>query len=129
MVKEKHMREIEEDFQFLRDKILALLIFGSRVKKEEHEKSDYDICIVKPESREIIREVFRKIDVSRKNYDVHLFEELPLYIKMEIIKNHKVVFSKDIYGLYEYFYFYRKLWKDQERRNKMDKKDLLKILK
>jgi len=129
MAREKYVEEIERDFAFLKDRVLAILIFGSKAKGEEHEKSDYDICIVKADSHEIIREVFRRIDVINKKYDVHLFEELPLYMKIEVIKNHRVIFSRDIYGLYEYFYFYRKLWKDQERRNKMDKEDLLKILK
>lgn len=128
MAEEEDIKIIEKDFQFLKDKILALLLFGSRAIKKQHEKSDYDICIVKPESKEIIREVFRKINVNEKKYDVHLFEELPLYMKMRVINNHEVIFSKNIYDLYEYFYFYRKLWKDQEKRNKITKEDILKML-
>ena len=128
MAEEEDIKVIEEDFQFLKDKILALLLFGSRAIKKQYEKSDYDICIVKPESKEIIREIFRKINVVRKKYDIHLFEELPLYMKIEVIKNHEVIFSKNIYDMYEYFYFYRKLWKDQEKRNRITREDILKML-
>ncbi len=128
MAERKDVAEIERDFQFLKERVLALLIFGSRAAEEEHGRSDYDICIVKPESEEVLKEIFRKIDVSEKKYDVYLFEELPLYMKMEVINNHKVVFSKNIYDLYEYFYFYRKLWQEQERRNKITKDDIIKML-
>jgi hypothetical protein len=34
-------------------------------------------------------------------------------MKMEVIENHEVVFCRDLPELYEYFYFFRKLWKDQ----------------
>lgn len=119
---------IEKDFEFLKGKILALLLFGSRATKKGHERSDFDLCIVKPYQQEIIKEVFRKVDVAGKKYDVYLFEELPLYMKMEVINNHEIIFSENIYDLYEYFYFYKKLWKDQERRNKISREDILKML-
>ena len=128
MVEEEDIKAIEEDFRFLKDKILALLLFGSRAIKKQHKKSDFDICVIKPDDQGIIKEIFRKIDVVRRKYDVYLFEELPLYMKMEVINNHKIIFSKNIYDLYEYFYFYRKLWKDQERRNKITREDILKML-
>ena len=128
MAEEEDIKAVEKDFQFLKDKILALLLFGSRATKKQHKKSDFDICIIKPDDREIIKEIFRKIDVVRRKYDVYLFEELPLYMKMEVINNHKIIFSKNIYDLYEYFYFYRKLWKDQEKRNRITREDILKML-
>lgn len=40
-----------------------------------------------------------------------------------------VVYCKDILELYEYFYFFRKLWKDQERRNRLTKEEIGDMLK
>ncbi|RLI84194.1 MAG: DNA polymerase subunit beta [Archaeoglobales archaeon] len=115
---------IEKDFEFLRDKVLAVLIFGSSVGGEGR---DVDICIVAPEGFDV-REVFRNIDIVGKGYDVWVFEELPLYMKMEVIDNHEIVFAKDELELYEYFYYFRKLWKDQEKRSRLSKDELKRIL-
>ena len=47
-----------------------------------------------------------------------VFEELPLYIQMDIIKN-RVIYG-DKFELSEYFYQFRKLWKDMEHCIKED---------
>jgi hypothetical protein len=52
---------------------------------------------------------------------------LPLYIKIEIIQNHLLIFGNP-YELGEYFYLFRKLWKDQEHRQKLTKEEMLEIL-
>lgn len=115
---------VAADLGFLKDRVLAVLIFGSSVKGEGR---DIDVCIVAREDpKEVLREVFSKVDASK--YDVWVFEELPLYMKIEVIENHEIVFCKDELELYEYFYQFRKLWKDQERRNKLSREDLKAML-
>lgn len=127
---------IKEDFAFLAEdaRILAVLLFGSVAKEEADERSDWDFCIVAPEIKNkedmiaVLREIFKNIDVKGKRYDTWLFEELPLYMRVQVIENHKVVFCRDLPALYEYFYFYRKLWNDQKHRQELDKEDLMVIL-
>jgi len=123
------LEEVKHDFSFLENKVLAVLLYGSAQKDEHHEKSDIDICIVAPkqEPKKILKEVFRKIDVYGKKYDVRVFEEMPLYIKIEVIRSHTLVFGS-VHELYEYFYFFRKLWEEQKHRQKVTKEDLLKSL-
>jgi len=120
---------LRQELNFLKDKALAVLVFGSSL---EGGGRDVDICIVKVKEdlspKEILKEIFRKVDVYKKKYDVWFFEELPLYMKMEIIESHRVVFCRDLLELHEYFYQFRKIWKDQMRRNKLTKDDILKIL-
>ncbi len=120
---------LSRELSFLKDKVLAVLVFGSSL---EGRGRDVDVCIVRVEEganlKEILKEIFRKVDVYGKKYDIWFFEELPLYMKMEIIENHKVIFCKDLPELYEYFYQFRKVWKDQEKRNKLSEEDILKIL-
>lgn len=125
MVKEK---ELKNEFVFLKEKVLGILLYGSYAKGEETPKSDVDICIVvgnREKMDKILREVLRKID---KDYDIKLFEELPLHIKMNIIENNKIILTKDRTELYEYFYFYRKLWEDQKHRQEVDRKEIIKSL-
>ncbi len=104
-------------------------------------KSDIDIAVVVPgasyfyydcegvsdedvDSSDVLMKVFREVNVVSKDYDVHIFEELPLHIQMDIIENHEVIFTKDKYGMSEYFYRYRKLWGDQKHRNTMTEEEI-----
>lgn len=124
------------DFAFLEydENILAVLLFGSGARGELNERSDRDFCIVAPglrgrsEKRRVLRKIYEKIDVIGKRYDVWLFEELALYMKVRVIENHKVVFCRDLPGLYEYFYFYRKIWNDQKQRQELDREELMKVM-
>jgi predicted nucleotidyltransferase len=129
MVKRTNIKEIKEDFSFLEGRILGVVVFGSFVKKELSEKSDVDICIVSPDvpPSEILREVFRNLDVVRKGYDVKVFEELPLYLKAEVIKHYIVVLG-DPGEIAEYFRVFWKIWKDQEHRQKLTKEELKRLL-
>ncbi|MGM0510907.1 MAG: nucleotidyltransferase domain-containing protein [Thermoplasmatota archaeon] len=134
---------VKEDFSWVSedDRVLAVLLFGSVVEGEDHVKSDIDITVVVPgasyfyydckgvseedvDSSDVLMKVFREVNVVKKDYDVHIFEELPLHIQMRIIENHEVVLTKDKYGMHEYFYNYRKLWEDQKHRNTMSEEEI-----
>ena len=130
---DKKISRYKIDFNFLKDdtNILAILLFGSQVEKKITMRSDTDICIVAPNIREVnervslLKKININVDVFGKRYDVWQFEELPLYIKMEIINNHEVIYCRDLPELYEYFYFLRKLWKDQKHRQELSKEELI----
>jgi len=124
------------DFEFLNEdpNIMAILLFGSKAGSDDTIRSDTDICIVAPKIRDIndrvllFRKIYMNVDVFGNNYDIWQFEELALYMKMEIIENHEVIYCKDIPELFEYFYHYRKIWKDQKHRQQMSKEELIKLL-
>ncbi|RLF43161.1 MAG: hypothetical protein DRN18_00825 [Thermoplasmata archaeon] len=113
------MSRIKKDFDFLRDKreVKAILLYGSYARNEQNIRSDIDICVVAPklktpkEFASLLGEIWRNVDANK--YDVRIFEELPLYLKMEVIKNHEIIFSVNPYELSYYFYHYRKIWNDQ----------------
>jgi hypothetical protein len=114
-------------------RILALLQFGSTTKGEATYRSDLDIAIVAPQIKDpdemsgILGDIWKKLDTSEP-YDIWLFEELPLYMKVQIIENHSVIFCRDLPALYEYLYFYRKLWEDERHRQKLQIMELREIL-
>lgn len=140
----KTIDKIKKDFSWVKQdsQILSVLLFGSVSKNENHRRSDIDIALVIPglsnfyfdcknmsheavDASKILRKTFRKVNTVSFNYDVHIFEELPLCIQMNIIKQHKIIYTMDRYGMYEYFFHYRKLWADQKYRNTMSKEFLL----
>ncbi|MGC9445140.1 MAG: nucleotidyltransferase domain-containing protein [Candidatus Methanospirareceae archaeon] len=127
---------ITQDFAVLADDdaVLALLLFGSGARAGADLRSDRDICIVAPELREprtrlvLLRAIFNRLDLSGKRYDLWFFEELPLCMKIEVIEHHAVICCRDLPALYEYFYFYRRLWGDQKHHQDLEKQELLELL-
>jgi predicted nucleotidyltransferase len=116
-------KDIIKELKELQNNVLAILIYGSVAKGSENERSDIDICIVAPNAKS--SHLYTKLlPLVRKNYDIKIFEDMPLFLKMEVIKNHKIVYAKNVYQLYEYFYKFRKIWKDQEHRQKLTKDDI-----
>ncbi len=113
------LKTLRKYFGFLEKEkgVHSVLIFGSHAKNLQTERSDVDICIVAPKCKTVkdqanlLRRIWRKINAE--HYDVRLFEELPLYIKIDVIKNHRIVSTRNLPELYYYFYLFRKLWQDQ----------------
>ncbi|MCX9085266.1 MAG: nucleotidyltransferase domain-containing protein [Candidatus Methanoperedens sp.] len=127
------IESIKKDFSFLfpQNDILAILLYGSVAKGEDTLRSDIDICIVSPTCKDkngLLNEIYRKLDVFSKKYDVRFFEEMPLYIQINIIENNRIIYSKNVYDLYEYFYNFRKLWDDQAMRQKVTAAEMAHIL-
>lgn len=89
------LEKIREDFRFLEKEkeVYAILLYGSYAKGEQTKRSDIDICVVAPklktpkEFARLLGKIWRNIDANK--YDVRIFEELPLYIKIEVIKNYE----------------------------------------
>ncbi len=104
--------------------VLAVLLFGSQVTGNTTSRSDIDVCVVAPDLKTseekslLLSKIWRGLRTSR--YDIWLFEELPLCLRISIITHHSILFCKDKPALFEHFYFYRKIWKDQAHRQTID---------
>ena len=125
-------RRMKEDFGFLSDSpaapVLGVLLYGSVVTEEYNERSDIDLCVVAPAAEDKVafsRWILAKVRDER--YDVRLFELMPLHLKMEVVEHGEVLYSRDIYELYEYFYATRKLWEDQKHRQMLTEKEALEL--
>ncbi len=129
MVSKELIDQIIDDFSFAftNKEILGILLFGSYIYNWETNRSDIDICVVAPnkENYELLSVFLRNIDVVSKKYDIRFFSELPLYIIIQVIRDGILIYSPDKLDLYEYFYFYRKLWADQKHRQEISKEELL----
>ncbi|RLI99798.1 MAG: nucleotidyltransferase domain-containing protein [Candidatus Aenigmatarchaeota archaeon] len=80
--------------------VLAVLVFGSYARGERY--SDIDVCIV-------LKEKMKNLEMSRKKLyyissfplDIHIFQQLPLYIRIRVLKEGKVIYCKDMDLLYD----------------------------
>ena len=131
MVEIKLLNQIREDFSSIikTKNITGILIYGSYSKKQEINRSDIDICIVAPEIDpiELLDFIARNVNLISKKYDIRLFSELPLYMKIQVIEDGILIFSPNKFDLYEFFYKYRKLWNDQKHRQELSKEELLSL--
>ena len=87
---EKLIKQVKKDKD-----VIAVLVFGSYARKEEHR--DIDICLVlKPKK-------YTKISLSRKklsylknfDFDIQIFQQLPIYIRQRVLEEGKLIFSRN----------------------------------
>lgn len=105
------MEELKSNFKEFGNLCEGILLFGSYAKNRPTRRSDIDIGLIKP-SKGVLNALYEKFGGK---YDIQIFENLPLYIKMDIIKHHITIYGDEL-ELSEYFYFFRKLWKDMRLR-------------
>ncbi len=89
-----------------RDKeVIAMLIFGSYARGENHK--DVDICLVlskKYSNKEMTNKRIKYYSDISSRFDIQIFQQLPVYIKVKILKEGKVVLCKNEDRLYEIAY-------------------------
>ena len=113
-IKTMMLREIKKDLEFIKEEVEGVLLFGSAAKGELSKRSDIDLALVRPSNKSVLFRVFERVGGK---YDVKIFDDLPLHIKMDIIKNHQIILGDEVELSY-YFYRIRKEWKDMEYRIK-----------
>jgi hypothetical protein len=106
--------ELQGDFEFIKDEVNGVLLFGSAAKGRLSKRSDIDIALVRPRTKQVLLKVFARLGGK---YDVKILEELPLTVKMDIIQHHQVIFGDEVELSY-YFYRFRKEWNDMHCRIK-----------
>ena len=110
-------KKIIEDLKALSS--YEVVLFGSFAKNESTLKSDIDVAVITKikDKKKNKRIWYRLLGKIHHKYDIKVFEILPLPIQIEIINNYRVVFGNPL-SISEYFYHFRKLWKDVEKRYK-----------
>jgi len=112
---EKSLEDIRRDLRALSG--FWVVVYGSWVRGEATPRSDVDVAVVtRTEDVDANLRVMRSLlGKTPPGYDVRIFETLPLHIKAEVFSNYAVVYG-DPLEISEYFYYYRRLWKDVEKR-------------
>jgi len=81
----------------LKDKIKAILLFGSHVKGIVTKRSDIDVCVIFTDisSRDSSKFRLRIMGELPEKFDVQVFNVLPQKIKRSIAINHKILYKSD----------------------------------
>ncbi len=88
--------------------VLSVLLYGSHARGAGTPKSDIDLCLVLPLSKETrtdqtaVRMAY--LEDSSGRLRIHVFQQLPLYIRRRVLKEGVVLFCKDWDALYRIAY-------------------------
>lgn len=112
----------------LAPRVLGIILWGSHQTGGAHARSDIDICLVAGDRpiEEVLSEAWRLVPSAK--YDFRVFEELPLFLKGEVLDSGRVILTRDAPGLSEYLRPHRRLWEDQAARRHRTPEDLERIL-
>ena len=88
------LQKVKEKAEKDRD-IAAVLIFGSYLSKKYYR--DVDVCIVLNRNMSNIKVSKKKLAYQKisSKLDIQILQQLPLYIKMEVLKKNKILLIKD----------------------------------
>ncbi len=96
-VSDKLLKEINKDKQ-----VMAVLLFGSLARGEKNK--DIDICLVldkKYSPLQMSRKKLKYSSLVKSDYDIQIFQQLPLFIRKRIIGEGKIIYCADDDALYE----------------------------
>ena len=82
--------------------VLAVLLFGSRARGDATPASDHDVCLVlaAPPRTGADATEKRLQYLAMVDLDVVVFQQLPLYIRTRVLREGRVLFTRDEDALY-----------------------------
>ncbi|HMF33829.1 MAG TPA: nucleotidyltransferase domain-containing protein [Candidatus Lokiarchaeia archaeon] len=109
------LNQIRNDLQALNE--WEVVLFGSNVREEARPTSDIDVAVViRIRDQNLAESLLQSmLGVISPNYDLKIYEFLPLKIQKAIADEFLTIFG-DPLEISEYFYSYRKLWDDCKHR-------------
>jgi len=81
--------------------ILAVIVFGSFARGEKFE--DVDVCLVMNKNYDSVKAGKMRIELSSLSdkFDVHIFQQMPLYVRARIFREGKLFFCRDRGALFD----------------------------
>lgn len=116
MKSKKTIEEIKDDLDFCKQ--YWVVIYGSYITEYFiPNRSDIDIAVItrEKEKKKNLEISYSLLGKGSSIYDIRIIEFMPLYIKIEIINHHQVLFG-DPLEISECFYEFRKIWSDMKYR-------------
>lgn len=107
------------------DRVRFVFLFGSQANNKANKMSDYDFAVYYEGSKKE-RFNFRIRMSPDEKFDVHIFQDLPLYIRSEVLKGEIIYVKKDfeefaydaVYETIKAFDMFKKYYYDYlERRS------------
>ncbi|MFP3985892.1 MAG: type VII toxin-antitoxin system MntA family adenylyltransferase antitoxin, partial [Candidatus Bathyarchaeia archaeon] len=85
--------------------VSAVILFGSYAKQQPRPSSDIDVCLMlKPHkytSLSMSKKKLEYLSLIPDKYDVQIFQQLPVFIKVRILKEGKFLLTKDYDAMFK----------------------------
>ena len=94
-------------------RVKFVILYGSQASGNATPMSDYDFAVYYDGGKKE-RFNFRVYVSSNKLFDVHTFQDLPLYVRKEVLKG-KIIYAKDTGFVYDIAYETIKAFEDFKR--------------
>lgn len=96
------MKKLKEMPNF--DRVKFVFLFGSYVKNKQNKLSDIDFAVYYEGSKkERFKFRLKLITKLPDNFDVQIFQDLPLYVRIEVLKG-KLIHAEDLTFVYDIAY-------------------------
>ena len=91
-------------------RVKFVILFGSQAEGRARKDSDYDLAVYYEGDKD---EGFKfRLSVSEnERFDIHTFQDLPLYVRKEVLKG-KVLYAEDLRFVYDVAYETIKAFED-----------------
>lgn len=84
-------------------RIKFVFVFGSVLTPKFNKLSDIDICIYYDADKKERFKFLIELSGNFPDYEVHVFQDLPLYVRKEILKG-KLIYCQDMQFVYDVAY-------------------------
>ena len=86
------------------ERVLAVLLFGSRARGEATQSSDVDLCVVLDPARADAGTAasvkLTYLEATPDAFDIHVYQSLPIYVRKRVLAEGRVVYCRDEDALY-----------------------------
>ena len=82
--------------------VLAVILFGSETRGEARAESDVDVCLVLEDKRlDTLGQSQKRMGyLASVDLDIQIFQQIPLYLRVRVLREGKVLFCRDEDKLY-----------------------------
>lgn len=87
--------------------VMAIMLFGSYARKRITPLSDIDLCIMldkKYKINDMVKKRLNYLTYAPDKFDIQVFQLLPLYVRIKVLKEGKILYSKDTRKIYDFAY-------------------------
>ena len=95
-IKDSELKKVAGEIKKDKD-VIAIMLFGSYVRNKEYAK-DVDLCVILKDnydSKKLFKKRLNYLSHAPNKFDIQIFQQLPLYVKISIFREGKMLFCRN----------------------------------